>query len=203
MESGLETSLRISNELDEHGFASVPGVLPPETVETLVAEIENTLVRRAPHSDYAMRHLARMVPAVRQVAEGSAVRGLIEAVLGSKAFIARSLFFDKTPNANWKVAWHQDLTIAVQAKIEVPGFSGWSVKDDAVHVQPPAAVLQRMLTVRLHLDDCDSANGALQVIPGSHKSGKLDARQISEWRERRQPVICEVRPGGAMLMRPL
>ena len=33
----------------------------------------------------------------------------------------RSLFFDKTPQANWKVDRHQDLTIAVQDRVESTG----------------------------------------------------------------------------------
>ena len=30
----------------------------------------------------------------------------------------RSLLFDKTPEENWPVLWHQDLTIAVEEQIE-------------------------------------------------------------------------------------
>jgi hypothetical protein len=56
-------------------------------------------------------------------------------------------------DANWKVAWHQDLTIAVRHRIEVPGFGPWSVKDGVPHVRSPIESLEQMLTVRLHLDD--------------------------------------------------
>jgi ectoine hydroxylase-related dioxygenase (phytanoyl-CoA dioxygenase family) len=193
----------ISKQLEEEGVAIVLDVLRPETVDDLVASIEHKVANRPEHSSHSIRHLVQAFPAARKVAESAAVRALVEPVLGSEAFVVRSLLFDKTADANWKVAWHQDLTIAVRGKIEVPGFSAWSVKDGAAHVQPPAVVLDRMLTVRLHLDDCDSANGPLQVIPGSHKSGRLKPRQISEWRERKQPVICAVPRGGALLMRPL
>jgi ectoine hydroxylase-related dioxygenase (phytanoyl-CoA dioxygenase family) len=77
------------------------------------------------------------------------------------------------------------------------------VKDGVAHVQPPVEVLEQMLALRLHLDDCGPANGPLQVIPGSHKSGRLNARQISEWRDRQPAKICSVSRGGALLMRPL
>jgi len=180
----------------------VPGVLPPETVDDLVVSIEHALKNRWGHSGHALRHLLQAVPAVQQVADSATVRALVEPLIGPDAFVARSLFFDKTPDVNWKVAWHQDLTITVRDKIEIPGFSGWSVKDGVVHVQPPPDVLNQMLTVRLHLDDCGSANGPLQVIPGSHKSGRLKPREISEWRERVPATICVVPRGGALLMRP-
>jgi ectoine hydroxylase-related dioxygenase (phytanoyl-CoA dioxygenase family) len=70
------------------------------------------------------------------------------------------------------------------------------MKDGLMHVQPPIAVLEQMLTVRLHLDDCNSSNGPLQVIPGSHKSGRLDMERVSEWRKRGPATICSVARGG-------
>ena len=193
----------ISGQLAQQGFAIIPAVLPPETVDKLVEEIDDALKARASHSDHAMRHLIEVVPAVRKVAEEATIRALVKTVLGPSTFVVRSIFFDKTPDANWKVAWHQDLTIAVRQKIEVAGFTAWSVKDGVAHVQPPVEVLEQMLALRLHLDDCGPVNGPLQVIPGSHKSGRLNARQISEWRDRQPAEICSVSRGGALLMRPL
>ena len=193
----------ISGQLAQQGFAIIPAVLPPETVDKLVEEIDDALKARASHYDHAMRHLIEVVPAVRKVAEEATIRALVKTVLGPSTFVVRSIFFDKTPDANWKVAWHQDLTIAVRQKIEVAGFTAWSVKDGVAHVQPPVEVLEQMLALRLHLDDCGPVNGPLQVIPGSHKSGRLNARQISEWRDRQPAEICSVSRGGALLMRPL
>jgi len=197
------STLAILEELEEKGFAIVPAVLRPEIVGDLTGCIEDAMRSRSESSSYAVRNLLEAVPVVREVAESGAVRALVEPALGPRAFIARSLLFDKTPDANWKVAWHQDVTIAVRDKIEVPGFSAWSVKDGVAHVQPPAGILERMLTVRLHLDDCGEVNGPLQVMPGSHRSGRMNAVQISEWRGRETAAICNVPCGGALLVRPL
>ena len=41
----------------------------------------------------------------------------------------RAVMFDKTPNANWAVAWHQDRTLPVAARVDVEGFGPWSTKD--------------------------------------------------------------------------
>ncbi len=193
----------ISEEIEEYGFAIVPRVLRSETVDELVADIEHALANRAGRSLYGLRHLHQAVPAVHSISNCAAVRELVEVMLRPEAVVARSLLFDKTPAANWNVAWHQDLTIAVRERLVVRGFSGWSMKEGVAHVQPPARVLEQMLTVRLHLDDCYETNGPLRVIPGSHKSGRLDAHRISEWRERKQPIVCAVPRGGALLMRPL
>jgi hypothetical protein len=40
----------------------------------------------------------------------------------------RSIYFDKTPETNWMVAWHQDLTLSVRDRIDVAGFGPWSVE---------------------------------------------------------------------------
>jgi ectoine hydroxylase-related dioxygenase (phytanoyl-CoA dioxygenase family) len=53
------------------------------------------------------------------------------------------------------------------------------------------------------LDDCDASNGALKVIAGSHRSGKIPPGEIARWTAGDAPVICEVPKGGALLLRPL
>jgi ectoine hydroxylase-related dioxygenase (phytanoyl-CoA dioxygenase family) len=111
--------------------------------------------------------------------------------------------FDKTPDANWKVPWHQDLSIAVQQKIPIDGFGPWSVKAGVVHVQPPAAILETMLAVRIHLDDCNEENGPVRVIPGSHQHGRLTAEQIRTIPSTVPSISCPVGRGGVLLMRPL
>lgn len=80
----------------------------------------------------------------------------------------RALWFDKTPQANWLVPWHQDRTIAVRERRDVLGFGPWSVKQGICHVEPPFALLASMLTVRLHIDDCPADNAPLEVAIGSH-----------------------------------
>lgn len=124
-------------------------------------------------------------------------------MLGRKARVVRGIYFDKHRDANWKVAWHQDVTIAVREKTEVEGFGPWSIKAGITHVQPPVWVLERMLALRLHLDYADLTNGALHVLSGSHKYGRLSARDIQTMKEKCRVVTCPVPAGGVMLMRPL
>jgi ectoine hydroxylase-related dioxygenase (phytanoyl-CoA dioxygenase family) len=113
------------------------------------------------------------------------------------------LFFDKTAGANWKVPWHQDVSIAVRQQVEAPGFGPWSRKAGVVHVRPPVSVLQSMLTIRLHLDNCGMENGPLQVLPGSHGGGFISSEGVKTWRQNVKSVSCMVQAGGVVLMRPL
>jgi len=148
-------------------------------------------------------HLLRILPEVNELAHSSKVKGTLKRRLNKDIFPVRALFFDKTPDANWRVAWHQDLTIAVSERIETPDFEAWSVKEEIHHVQPPREILEGMITLRLHLDHCDISNGALKVIPRSHSNGKLDSVRIQECTAKEKIAVCEVPKGGALLMRPL
>jgi hypothetical protein len=94
-----------------------------------------------------VRHLLERCDAVRTLARSQALRSFVDAVLSPAAFAVRGLFFDKTRDANWLVAWHQDTTIAVKRRTGASGFGPWSVKQGVAHVRPPEAVLGGMLTI--------------------------------------------------------
>jgi ectoine hydroxylase-related dioxygenase (phytanoyl-CoA dioxygenase family) len=193
--------------LDQHGCCIVENVVGESVVAALVDHFQTTdnvdasIERNG--STFALRNLLRDHAIIRQLAESPKFRALIEPVLGTDAIAVRGIFFDKTPGANWKVPWHQDLSIAVTRRIDLAGYGPWSVKAGVPHVQPPAVVLENMLTVRLHLDHCGTENGPLLVIPGSHRNGVLSADEVSDLRSRSVPVACAVKGGGAVLMRPL
>lgn len=160
------------NQIETRGFAVVNGVLSELETQNwreITAQIEGDGVSRR-QSVFAIRNLLDH-PEICDLARSPEIRALIEPILGPHCFAVRGIFFDKTPDANWKVPFHQDLSIAVAEKIEVEGFGPWSEKAGTLHVQPPAGVLEKMLTIRLHLDACDAQSGALRVAPGSHRLG--------------------------------
>jgi hypothetical protein len=61
------------------------------------------------------------------------------------------------------------MTIAVKDN-RVPSrhFAKPTLKAGVPHIEAPPAVLERMLTVRIHLDPITTANGPLKVLPGTH-----------------------------------
>src|SRR5262249_25033842 len=79
----------------------------------------------------------------------------------------------------------------------------WLHKDGVPHVQAPAELLEQMITLRLHLDDCDESNGALSVLTGSHRFGKIPTAQIRGLEKECPEDVCKARAGEALLMRPL
>lgn len=195
------------DRIEREGFAVVEGVLGPETIALLIAAVEpmarDTAALRRGGELYGLRDVLRRVPLVRSVAGSRGVRELVEPVLGPAAFPVRALWFDKTPTTNWSVPWHRDLTIAVRERKDIAGYGPWTVKAGLPHVQPPLSVLERMLTVRLHLDDCGADQGPLCVVPGSHRLAALDARADCAARPTGAATPCLVGRGGAVVMRPL
>jgi ectoine hydroxylase-related dioxygenase (phytanoyl-CoA dioxygenase family) len=179
--------------VEEHGFAVIASCLDDSTVEQLRTHLDET--------KYAQRNLFS-VPIVRELAASKPVRDIMDAILGPKCFAVRGILFNKTQQSNWKVAWHQDLTVAVRKRRQVEGFGPWTKKAGISHVQAPAEIMSRMLAIRLHLDESGPDNGPLRVVAGSHKEGRLSAQQVASW-QKSNSVTCIVPKGGALLMRPL
>jgi ectoine hydroxylase-related dioxygenase (phytanoyl-CoA dioxygenase family) len=196
----------VAATVEREGFAIVPDVLDEGQIAragSMLERAEHSACVRRRGGVYAIRNLLEAVPELCELIEATRVRALAAQVLGARCFVVRSILFDKTPEANWKVAWHQDLSIAVRERRDAEGFGAWSEKAGVTHVQPPAAILERMLAVRLHLDACDESNAPLRVIPASHLHGRLSAEAIARMRADSRIVSCLVPRGGALLMRPL
>ncbi len=185
----------MDHKIDAHGFAADPRVLVPAEQSELRSVLGPLPV--------AGRRGLLAVPLVARLSRSPRLLGLARPHLPSEPFPVRALYFNKSPEANWLVPWHQDLTIALRARVEAPGFGPWSTKDGIPHVQPPVELLEHMLTIRLHLDDADETNGALRVLPGSHRLGRLSPQLIQELRGQGSDVLCRAAAGDALLMRPL
>lgn len=186
--------------LEHDGYGIVENILGREQISKLSKEIQPLLQGGMPAG---IRNLAYLLPSIGLLAKSNSIRALVEPILGLDAKLIRSVLFNKDQETNWQVAWHQDLSIAVQCQADIEGFTSWSVKEGITHTQAPVAILEKMLTVRLHLDDADENNGALWVSPGTHRLGRLPAGEAANVAERHGRQICQVKAGDALLMRPL
>jgi hypothetical protein len=188
--------------LERDGFAFLPGVLSDG--EGLIEALDEPSLARSERrgSVFGGRNLLTL-NAVHERARSPTLLSLVESVLGAGARPVRALYFDKTRHANWPVLWHQDLTIALAKRHDLEGWGPWSLKAGIQHVQPPARVLESMLALRVHLDDCGPDNGPLRVLRGSHRLGKLTRERIADQRREVREVICTLSRGAVLLMRPL
>ena len=143
------------------------------------------------------------VPEIQSLASSGKAIEVARAVLGEQARAVRGILFDKQPAANWSLPYHQDRAIAVSKRLELPGFIGWSIKEGVPHVLPPASVLEQMLAIRIHLDDCPADNAPLRVSPGTHRLGILDKSDIPSVVAEHGEVVCSCLAGDALVLRPL
>ena len=123
--------------------------------------------------------------------------------LNASAIPFKATLFDKSRRANWLVSWHQDTALPVSKRRDVAGWGPWSTKDGVTYARAPGRALERVIALRVHLDDSTSNNGPLRVLPGSHIHGVLDDAQIHDLSQRTTPVQCTVPAGGVIAMRPL
>lgn len=208
MNSAVSRQQSVANgvgQFERDGYQIFKSLLEPGECELLSEELTPLFEHQqklAGSKIGGLRNLLRTSSLVSRFASSAKMVSLLENLTGSVVFPVRAIFFDKNPEANWLVPWHQDLAIAVAGRIETPGYTAWSIKAETFHVHPPREILESMVTVRLHLDDCDARNGALKVLPGTHRLGKLGADDISK-RTSGGPVVCELSKGDVLLMRPL
>ena len=113
------------------------------------------------------------IPALSRVLATGPVHDIATYYLGAQAHPVRAVLFDKSPGTNWALGWHQDRTIAVRERHDVPGFARWSTKAGVQHVEPPFSLLTRMVTIRIHLDPVPADNAPLLIALGSHRRGKV------------------------------
>lgn len=193
----------IAGEVEKLGFCLVPKLAGDSLIEDIKATLIQSEIARAERGGqtYGARNLLHLAK-VRAVPAEPKIASSLRALLGPAFLAVRGLFFDKMEGANWPVPWHQDLSLAVRERHDLPGWSNWTVKRGVTHVQPPAEILSRMVTMRLHLDDCPAANGPLRLIPESHRRGVLGRNQIAA-EVKKQPEIVLAGAGDVLFMRPL
>lgn len=194
-------------EFEENGFVILKQILNEKNINDLLEELSklspSNSAGRKKQSVYGVRNLLGLLPKIKDFSGSELIREITEEFLNKNAKVVRAIFFDKTRDANWKVPWHQDLTISVMERKEAQGFSAWTRKSGINHVQPPLEILEKMITLRFHLDDADEENGALKVIPKSHKKGRLSAEEIKSLRQANEIRLCNVKKGDCLIMRPL
>jgi len=192
-------------EIEEKGYAIINTVYTKDEVANILSAIENTdqtnPAFRKTNDMFAIRRFLHEIPVVKTLLLTDKFQSLITALFGNDYFIVKSIYFDKPAQSNWFVAYHQDLTISVNTKTDIPGFGPWTVKQDQFAVQPPLNILKNNFTVRIHLDDTDENNGALRVVPGSHLKDIYRPETI-DWSKEKEGS-CSVKESGIMIMRPL
>ena len=188
-----------SAQVERDGYAIIPDVLTSEEIQTLAVSLEHA---NLPRSRAGIRHLLSH-PEIAQVANDPRMLDIAQQVLGESAFPFKATLFDKSPDANWLIVWHQDTALPLRETHETAGWGPWSVKDGITYAHAPASALKKVVALRLHLDDSTGENGPLRVVPGTHNKGVLTDNEVERRVTEQFTVNCTVNAGGVVAMRPL
>ncbi|SFJ70134.1 phytanoyl-CoA dioxygenase family protein [Planctomicrobium piriforme] len=193
----------MSEKLEQNGWELLPGIYDDERVgefQQRLATLSDSsadAVRQRDGAVYAARNVLDLCPEILTLWRTPRLEKFITKVLGSQAGLVRALFFDKPPEQTWALPWHKDLLIAVANDLQGKGYSRPRPRAGVLHSEPPLSVLEQMLTLRIHLDPMTPDNGPLQVLSGSHRTGKTLVIDGFE-------QVCVTSAAGDVLaMRPL
>ncbi|PUA30241.1 MAG: hypothetical protein B0W54_06940 [Cellvibrio sp. 79] len=181
------------------GFELIENIILPNDMDDIHQEIDQL---QEPDSA-GIRHADTKLSTLQQLAKSSLVLQLVEYYMQDNPQLMRCILFNKTAEQNWLVSWHQDKTLCMPRKFEHPDWGPWSIKDGLDHTQPPLHILNKMVTLRFHLDDNHRENGCLKVLPESHRQGILSTLQIQSLSETIAPTYCLAPKGSVLAMKPL
>lgn len=184
--------------LDEFGFEYWDKVINEVEIQTIKREISN-LNQDIPR--YGIRSADKLLPSVHKLAYSEKVLSKVEGIIGPSAKLARAVIFDKSPDKNWFVPWHQDRTVPLSQKLESSEWKNWTVKRGILHAEAPIKVLKNMLTLRVDLDDTSPENGGMKFIEGTHER-KIPAEALSQL-DKSAAKDCLRSAGDVFIMRPL
>ena len=200
--------MKYINEINSEGFAIIDKVYSENEIEKIISEIEKVTENETENSTFrksqdlfAIRQFHKEIPETLNFIFNQNLREIIKLNFGENYFITKSIYFDKPEKSNWFVAYHQDLTISVDKKVEIKNYENWTTKQNQFAVQPPKEILEQNFTIRIHIDKTTKENGALKVLNKSHKKGIVRTENIVI--ENKIETICEVEKGGIMIMKPL
>jgi len=181
------------------GYAIHEAVFTAAEIDALLAAIESQPIR---WSRAGARHVLACAP-IAAIARDARLIRMASAWLGATAVPFRATLFNKDPDANWLVAWHQDTALPLESRRAAAGWGPWSSKKGITYAHAPASALGCVIALRIHLDESSADNGPLRVLPGTHVLGVLSDEQVHEHARRVQFRECRAPAGAVVAMRPL
>src|ERR1700761_3824177 len=114
-------------DLHKNGFAVIENVYNNSEITTLIGAIDTADTSkptfRKTDDLFAIRQFFNEIPEIKSLIFTDKLKKVILDLFGEDYFVVKSIYFDKPVQSNWFVAWHQDLTISVDKKIELPGYT--------------------------------------------------------------------------------
>ena len=194
---------KIKDIIQQDGFSIVRHFFTDKYIDEIIEQLDRHHALEYDKQIVSDFNLLNSIPFVKSLVHSRQLISLVKQVLGDNSFPINAFVIDKTQDNNWCLDWCQDLKIAVKNKIETSGYRNWTVESGILHAVPPKEVLEKRLSVRIHLDDCFIDNGAILVAPKSHKNGIIQSKTEIEKIISGETIYLEVEKGGVMFITSL
>jgi hypothetical protein len=125
------------------GFAIVANVVDGAGLDAVARDLARASLHR---SRAGVRHLLA-APAIAALARDPRLVALAADALCREP-VPFGALFDKSSEANWLVAWHQDTALPLVERRDVAGWGPWSVKGGVTYAHAPASALERVVALR-------------------------------------------------------
>jgi hypothetical protein len=184
-------------DLDGFGFTLADIELSEEQCEYIATSLPSVADQRGTARDL-LSH-----PTVLRLVRHKQLGQFLWSLTGRELVAVAARLHDSAGTSEVAAEWHQNRVVAVRERLDVRGYGPWSTRVGISHVEPPASVLDQMLVLRVHLDDIAVGGQALQILPGSHRAGKLTLDAIEHLVDSNDVVMPAIRKGVLVAMRPL
>lgn len=183
----------------DEGYGIFRTVFSPPEMTAAIDALQTADVNR---TRAGARHILH-VPTVHALACDPRLINIARQFVGPAAIAFRVTLFDKSPESNWLVVWHQDTALPLCRRVDDSAWGPWSTKAGVLYAHAPAWALEKVVALRVHLDPSAASNGPLRVLPNTHGLGILSEADIEQLARERTAVDCLAAAGEVVAMRPL
>lgn len=188
---------RLTQGFNERGFEYIAGGLDAAMLAGL-AEIAGNIPSDAGGRRWAGAELAALL--------AGPVLSRLWQTIGATVpdmRILRIVAFKKDEGANWFVPAHQDRSIPIPSADLPPGFSRPTQKGDGWQAEAPIEILETMRNIRIFIDPATPEDGPLEVIPGTHRLGRIAQSAIPDLAEEAKWQALTGSAGAVVVLSPL
>ncbi len=194
---GGEIAVGMSKQLEGAHLSTEGAQLFCGAAQSILPELE-LLVSRLPRDKAGIRlHANAELSSI--LASSNTIQDIVSTSLNLPDRPVRAVLFDKSAKSNWTLGWHQDRTIVVKRRVETAGYGPWTMKVGLQHVEPPFALLQNMVTLRIHIDNVDEQNAPLLISPGTHRLGRITEDKIKATVNTHGSACCCAKAGDVWI----
>ena len=125
----------MKSKLSQKGFEIIEAVYSEKEINEILQLLQSKEIEKK----FGVREFLVKHPAIKKKVFTNKLIRIIKDIAPTCNKSIKSIYFDKPPNANWIVNWHQDLTINLTNKKDCLLYTSPSPRDATLSRMPSSA----------------------------------------------------------------